>query len=90
MGNQFIYARSPNSTIALTQNLFVDFPVIYELFPFLFLTVLTVFILNPRLHVGHFHLHTSFECCRDYQSVTRVAMIRFCNKIAETMLQNFH
>ena len=61
-----------------------------QIFPFLFLIVLTVLILKPRLHVGHFYLHTSFECFRDYQSVARVARVRFCNKIAETMLQNIH
>ena len=69
---------------------FLNFPAIYNIFPFLFLIVLTVLILKPRLHVGHFYLHTSFECCRDYQSVTRVARVRFCNKIAETMWQNIH
>ena len=71
---------------------FLDFPIICKIFPFLFLIVLTVLILKPLLHAGHFYLHwqenTSFECCRDYPSVARVARVRFCNKIAETMLQN--
>ena len=73
---------------------FLDFPIICKIFPFLFLIVLTVLILKLLLHAGHFYLHwqehTSFECCRDYPSVARVARVRFCNKIAETMLQNIH
>ena len=73
---------------------FLDFPITYKIFPFLFLILLTVLILKPLLQEGHFYLHwqenTSFECCRDYQGVARVARVRFCNKIAETMLQNIH
>ena len=38
----------------------------------------------------HWQQNTSFECCRDYQSVARAARVRFCNKIANTILQNIH
>ena len=58
---------------------FLDFPIICKIFPFLFLIVLTVLILKPLLHAGHFYLHwqenTSFECCRDYPSVACVARV---------------